>query len=134
MCEYIKIRDSFSDIDIEKMSYIEYLPYREIPQCTDYRSGEARTIVLRNKVNNDLELIKYKLTGAVRFSSKPGFYWFWGDIESKDHNCCLVFYFRPDGKFNKAVASFCGKSPDSLSDENERIKCAAEIVAQNIFG
>lgn len=128
MCEQIKKRDSFADVDVENMAYIPYEPHLEVPRCTDYEYGVKREMVFRNTLTGKLERITYRFSGAVPSQSRPGYQWYWGDIISKDYHCCLVFYFFRDGSFKEVAASFCG---DSLSaKEFQKISKGARYPAE----
>ena len=135
MREIIRERRSFSDVDLDGTAYIPYEPYLEIPKCTDYSDGKKSKIILRNKSTGVLEEISYKMSGGVPFDSRPGYYWFWGDVESEDVNCCLVFYFKIDGALDKISLSFCGKYPTSeeLKKMNSGIRYAAEFSTRGAF-
>lgn len=76
--ETIKTRKNFDDIDVINTPYIDYLPYLEIPDCKDYKHGERRTIVLRNKMTGELERINYVLVGSVPSMTRKGYnLWYW---------------------------------------------------------
>ena len=112
--EKIKLRDNFEDIDITNTAYMDYLPYKEVPDCRDYKHGERRTIVLRNKTTGDLERINYILSGCVPSMTREGYnLWYWGDIEARGPYCCLCFNFGSNDENTKCTAihaSFCGRS------------------------
>lgn len=131
MSEKILDRNDFADIDIDNVAYIPYEIYQEIPTCFDYRYGKEQEMVLRNKITGNLERIKYRMVGAVPFSTRTGYHWYWGKIKSRDHNCCLAFYFKPSGKLNKITASFCGESLNSFefNRRNRLIAYAAQITS-----
>lgn len=113
--ETIKTRKNFDDIDVINTPYIDYLPYLEIPDCKDYKYGERRTIVLRNKMTGELERINYVLVGSVPSMTRKGYnLWYWGDIEADGAHCCLCFNFNINDKNAKCThihASFWGRSP-----------------------
>ena len=110
--ETIRLRDNFDDIDVINTAYISYLPFKEVPDCRDYKHGERRTIVLRNKTTGALERINYVLSGGVPSMTREGCYlWYWGDIEAEGARCCLCFNYASNGKLTHIQASFCGKSP-----------------------
>ena len=117
MCEQIKKRNSFKDIDIERVSYIPYEPYLEIPSRMDYEYGVKRSIVLRNMRTRELEEITYRFSGAVTLNAQNDYWWYWGDVDSKDYHCCLVFYFSAGGGLKEVAILFCG---DSLTTEEFR--------------
>ncbi|MBR3252844.1 hypothetical protein IKF84_02120 [Candidatus Saccharibacteria bacterium] len=135
MRKNIKIRKNFADIDINRVSRILYEPYQEVPRCTDYVKDGKRKIILRNILTNELEQINYQLSGAVPFSRKPGYYWYWGEMETEDYHCCLTFYFNGDGSLRSISASLCGNSitSEEFAEANKRIKYAAEITKCGAF-
>lgn len=128
---YFKVRKDFKDIDVNKVSRILYEPYLDnIPKATDYKRGEERTIVLKNLSSGELEQIRYRLTGAVPFSDKPGFYWYYGEVNAEDYKSVLAFYFNGDGSLRSISVSFCGGDPTDLdfSQTNRSIRYAAEFT------
>ena len=135
MCETVKERRNFSDVDLDKTAYILYEPYLEIPKCTDYSMGKKSKIILRNKSTGCLEEISYKMCGGVPFNSRPGYHWYWGDVDSNDANCCLVFQYETDGALDSISISFCGKYPTSEESEKMRkgIRYAAEFSTRGAF-
>lgn len=135
MCENIKERKDFSDIDVSKTHYIPYEPYNEVPRCTDFKYGKKNSIVLRNKLTGELEKIKYEFVGSVPFDDQPGCYWYWGQIDAGGPNCCLLFTFEADGSLRSVSASFCTKNPSSeaFRKMNEGIKYPAQITSRGAF-
>ena len=111
MKEEIFDRHSFADVDVETTAYLVYETFEEVPSWTDFRYGEKRTIVLRNQQTGGLERLRYQLSGAVKWHHYEGYQWYWGDIESSDHHCALVFNFDRTGQIEKITASFSGRSP-----------------------
>ena len=135
MCEHIKERKDFTDIDIERHAFIPYEPYQKVPLCTDYKYGKKDQIVLRNKLTGQLERISYQHIGAVPFANKPGQYWYWGQIEATDsskRNACLAIYFNGEGSLRSISASFCAPSPSlkKWHRMNSDVKYAAQITAK----
>ena len=135
MRKNLKIRNNFADIDIDRVSRILYEPYREAPRCTDYIKDGKREIVLRNTLTGELEQISYRLSGAVPFSCRPGYYWYWGEMETEDYHCCLAFYFNGDGSLRSISASLCGDSikSEKFAEANRQIRYAAEITKCGAF-
>ena len=131
----IKVRDNFSDIPAE-VAYVTYVPYDKTPSCEDYVYGKKGTIVLKNASTNELEQINYKLIGAIPFIYRSGYQSFWGEIETDDRLCCLVFNFKLNGDIESITASFSSKSPtvSEISQMNEKITYAAQITAIGDFG
>ena len=113
----IRIRNSFKDIPLN-MLYVEYDPYGELPTCEDYQYGKKLSLVFRNKFTGELERIGFTLCGAVPFLYRSGYQSFWGQIDSKDRNVCLVFTFDLDGRVEKVTASFSSKA--ATSEEIEK--------------
>ena len=111
MCENIKERRDFSDVDVAKNHYIPYEPYKKIPRCTDFKYGKKNSIILRNMLTGQLEKMDYEYVGSVPFDTKPGCYWYWGKIDAEGPNCCLAFYFKADGELESVSASFCAENP-----------------------
>lgn len=109
---------------------------QRIPCCNDFEYGRTRSITLLNKTTKKKERIRYRLMGAVPFSSRKGYHWYWGEVESKDHNASLIFYFRPNGMIRDIKISFCGKSvdPKTFTIMNDRINYAAKITAVGKYG
>ena len=126
----IKERKDFSDINVEEIHVIPYDIYEERPRCTDFKYGENRSIILRNKMSGELEKINFKFIGSMPFDDSPGCYWYWGQIEADGPNCCLTFYFEADGSLRSVSASFCAKSPshESFKRMNEKVSYPAEIM------
>ncbi len=140
---YVK-RNSFLDVDVEKTPYISYAVVcfknrfikQKIPRCNDFKYGKRKSIILFNKTTKRKEKIRYRLVGAVPFSSRDGYHWYWGEVESQDHNASLIFYFKLDGTIKDIKISFCGKSIDSQTFKamNDKISYAAKITAMGKYG
>lgn len=123
----IRIRNDFHDIPME-VAYLTYEVYDRAPSCEDYVYGKVDNITLRNKDTGELEQITYRLIGAIPYIYHSGYQSFWGEIDSNDRYCCLVFDFRLDGSLEKITASFCVKSPTTsqLKQMSRDITYAAE--------
>ena len=111
MCEHIKERKDYSDIDVSKHHIVPYEPYKVVPRCTDFKYGKKDSIVLRNMLDGQLEKINYEFVGSVPFDNSPGCYWYWGKIDADGPNCCLAFYFKANGELKSVSASFCAPNP-----------------------
>lgn len=109
MCENIKKRTDFSEINQKETSYIPYEPYLVAPSCNDFDYGKDSSIVLRNMNTGELEQIDYRLTGSVPLYAKPGLHRYWGKIYATGAYAELLFDFWPDGKFRQVNVVFCGK-------------------------
>ena len=137
--ETIKIRDNFDDIDVINTPYIEYLPYLDIPDCKDYKYGERRSIVLRNKKTGELERINYVLDGCVPSLTRKGYnLWYWGDIEAEGAHCCLCFNFDvndSNARCTRIHASFCGRSPNlkEFKELTKDSRCPASFTANDCY-
>ena len=129
-------RRSFADVDVETTAHLVYETYEEAPSWTDFRYGEKRAIVLRNQQTGGLERLRYQLSGAVKYAHHEGYQWYWGDVESSDHHCALVFNFDTTGQITKITASFCGPSPshEEFMRMARAARFPAEITAFGCFG
>ena len=108
MNEEIKRRQDFDDVDIINTAYLVYDPYNEVPGWSDYKDGETRSIILRNRATGMLEQIDFKYSGYVPRSAPGEYHYFWGDVLASGPHCCLAFYFDYEGNCEKIAVSFCG--------------------------
>ncbi len=135
MAEEIKLRRYFDDVDVLNTAYIRYEPYNERPKDTDFKYGERRSIVLRNRATQELERIEYVLSGAIPRSSYENdnrCISFWGDIQADGPHCCLVFDFDlSTGDCNAISGSFCGRSMSYERDKelSKKATFAAEVTS-----
>lgn len=131
MQKEIKLRRDFEDVDITKTAYLTYELFDEVPDYTDFKFGECRTIVLRNAETGQLERIEYKLSGGITHHQKPKAYVsYWGDMLTYDYHCCLVFNFNNDGDCTEITASFCAPSMshERFEEISKDISYPAEIT------
>lgn len=123
-------RKTFSEYDPTKVAYVEYEVYKQAPLCTDFKFGEHREIVLRNKDSRELEKIKYVLSGGLSVDGSGRNYMrYWGRI-SPECGMNLVFNFGIDGDIENIAAVYAAPEDYEKSRMATAMsRCPAEATA-----
>ena len=122
-------RRSFEEYDPVKVAYVEYEVFKRVPLCTDFKFGETRKIVLRNKATRKLERIEYTLSGGLSVDGSERRIRYWGRIRP-ECGMNLVFNFKVDGSIKDIEAVY--SAPEDYEKSRmamTKSRCPAEAAA-----